>query len=231
MLKLLKANLNFDLIKKHFDSNILHGVAFSATNYDTEAAVTFFDGHPMIEPWLRRTRLGIRETLTADHVVASTAMPIFFQPVAIRGSYYGDGCIRMTAPLSPALHLGADRILAIGTHSAPRPKEALAIARGEINPYPHIKPSLADVFGVLITSVFLDALDLDLERLQRINKRLRLTPKSAQKKRSEKLKYVPALALQPLQNLGAIAAGVKPPVPFRHLMYALGAASSRSTDI
>lgn len=231
LLNLLQSNLNFDLIKKHFNSNILFGVAFSATNYDTGTAVTFFDGHPTIAPWLRRTRLGIRENLTADHVVASTAMPIFFQPVVIGGSYYGDGCIRMTTPLSPAIHLGARRILAIGTHCPPRPKATLAVVTGEIKPHPNIKPSLADVFGVLISSVFLDALELDLERLERINESVRVTPKSAQRKRSEKLKYISALAIQPVRNLGSIAAGLRPPLPFRHLMYALGAASDRSTDI
>ena len=231
MLDLLRRNLNFDMIKKHFESQILHGVAFSATNYDTGNAVTFFDGHRSIEPWLRRTRLGIREALTADHVVASTAMPIFFQPVVIRNSYYGDGCIRLTTPLSPALHMGADRILAIGTHCPPRPKDALAVIKGETRPHPNIKPSLADVFGVLITSIFLDALELDLERLQRINESVQLTSKSAQEKRSEKLKYVSAMALQPVRNLGSIAAALRPPLPFRHLLYALGAASDRSTDI
>jgi NTE family protein len=231
LLSLLRLNLDFNATKKHIRAGHLHGVAFSATNYDTGTAVTFFDGHPSIQPWLRRTRIGIREDLSADQVVASAALPLFFPPVMIRGSYYGDGCIRLTTPMSPALHLGADRILGIGTRSEQTPKVALAVAKGEISPVPSIKPSLADVFGVMLSAVFLDSLELDFERLQRINEGVQLTNRSMRKARSEKLRHVSALLLQPVRDLGGIAKDVKPPLPFRHLLYAMGAASDRSTDI
>jgi NTE family protein len=231
LLELLRSNLDFKATREHFKSGDLHGVAFSATNYDTGTAVTFFDGHRSIQPWLRCTRLGVREKLSADQVVASTAMPIFFPPVKIDGCYYGDGCIRMTSPLSPALHLGADRLLAIGTHSARRPKAARAIVAGKAPHDPCVKPSLADVFGVIISAVFLDALELDIERLLRINESVRTSPKPLRRSRTERLSYISVQMIQPVQDLGAIAAGVRPPLPFQHLLYALGAATDKTSDI
>jgi NTE family protein len=230
-MELLSSNLDFNAIKTHIRSGKLHGVAFTATNYSTGTVMTFFDGHSSISSWLRRTRLGIRDNLTADHVAASTAIPIFFPPVLMKGSYYGDGCIRMTAPLSPAIHMGADRILAIGIHTTRKPKEAFEIANGNLSVDPDVKPSIADIFGVLMSAVFMEALEFDLERLQRINETLRLTSKSGQRDRSGKLRNITALALQPERDLGKFATGLNLPLPFHHLLFALGAASYESNDI
>src|SRR5205823_13114849 len=109
----LIANLDFDAIARHIASDLLHGFAVSATSYTTGTAVTFFDGHDAPEPWTRSARRGWRARIRLDHVLASASIPILFRPVFLAGAFYGDGGVGMTSPLSPAIHLGADRVVAI----------------------------------------------------------------------------------------------------------------------
>ena len=118
-------------MRRYLRAGRLRGVSVSATNYHTGAGVTFFEGAPDIEPWMRSTRIGIRARLTLDHVMASTAIPIFFPPVRVDRTFYGDGCIRMIYPMSPAIHLGADRIVAISVRHARPPSEAARSERTE----------------------------------------------------------------------------------------------------
>ena len=111
--QLLREVLPLHRVPQLFGSGLLRAVAVSATDYTTGTAVSFFDGDPRISPWSRDMRIGRRAVLTLDHVMASAAIPLLFPPVRIGDSFFGDGCIRMLAPLSPAVHLGADRIVAI----------------------------------------------------------------------------------------------------------------------
>src|SRR5512133_949799 len=111
--RLLETEIPIGRMRRHLRSGRLRAVAISATNYHTGAGVTFFEGAGDVEPWIRSTRMGVRDRITVEHVMASAAIPIFFPPVALEGSFYGDGCVRMHYPMSPAIHLGADRIVAI----------------------------------------------------------------------------------------------------------------------
>src|SRR5512144_1128184 len=117
--RLLHETLPIARLGQHFRAGSVRGVAVSSTSYATGLAVTFFDGAKDVQPWFRSTRIGVRQRLRLPHVLASAAIPIFFPPVKIKGLYYGDGCVRMHCPLSPAIHLGADRILAVGVQSPP----------------------------------------------------------------------------------------------------------------
>jgi NTE family protein len=118
-------------MRRHVRAGRIRGVAVSATSYNTGNGVTFFEAAPDVAPWTRSTRVGIRARITGDHIMASAAIPVFFPPVRIQGSFFGDGCVRMHYPMSPAIHLGADRIVAIsqrylGTPDEPaRPRAAL----------------------------------------------------------------------------------------------------------
>lgn len=142
---------SLDSIYTHLDSGKLHGLAISATSYKTGTAISFFDGHKSIGPWMRTSRLGMREKLTLEHVLASAAIPVLFPPVQLRDSYYGDGSIRLSAPLSPAIHLGADKVLAIGLRFQ-RPSEST----WEINLNPKMETiTLAEIAGVLLNATFL----------------------------------------------------------------------------
>jgi NTE family protein len=114
----LGERLAIERIAEHLASGRLRGLAVTATNYLTGTAVSFFDGAADIRPWTRSSRIGVRAPIGREHVLASAAIPLFFPPVAIGGVPYGDGCVRMSAPTSPAIHLGADKLIAIGIRYA-----------------------------------------------------------------------------------------------------------------
>ena len=226
--RLLEQEVRADVIAEKVRRGVLHGVAVTATNYDTGAAVTFFQGPAEAAGWCRSARMAVRGDITPEHVLASAALPVFFPPVTVAGHAYGDGCIRMTAPLSPAIHLGADRILAIGIRY-PRPAETtLRLQEQAAPPGP---TSLADIAGVLLNAVFLDALETDLERMERINRTVALIPEA---RRSEHtLRHVPVLAIRPSQDLGRLASTRFDafPMPVRHLLRGLGASQETGWDL
>jgi NTE family protein len=217
--RLLEVELRLDRLPVHFRSGALRGVAVSATNYLTGTAVTFFDGDPLIGTWVRSLRVGMREAITVDHVLASAAIPLFFPPVRIGGAYFGDGCIRMLAPVSPAIHLGAGRIIAIGVRHK---RSADDTARRQLTTQRSSLP-LAEIIGALMNALFLDSLELDTERLERINQLL--GPTSAGRLDGHALRVVPLLVLRPSEDLGDLAEDeqVRLPGALRYLLQGIGA--------
>jgi NTE family protein len=226
---LLANEIDLSRLRAHFDAGTLRGVALSATNYLTGTTVTFYDGVPGLTPWARYNRIAVRESLTIDHVMASTAIPIFFPPIPIDGRMFGDGGIRMTAPLSPAIHLGADKVLAIGVRYFRTPENTIALNR---DTRAH-GVSIAQIGGVLLNGLFLDSLDNDLERLQRINRTLSLIPGQLRATHPDSLRAVPALVLRPSRDLGRLAADQyeKFPAMLRHLLRGIGATSDSGWDL
>jgi len=226
--ELLEQRLHLGRLPQHFAAGHLRGVALSATNYKSGSTVSFFDGVPEIEPWVRYNRLAFRERLGVEHVMASAAIPMFFPPVVLDGKPFGDGGVRMTTPLSPAIHLGADKLLAIGVRYARSTSQQLEANRvsseGRI--------SLAQIGGVLLNAVFLDAVDNDIERLERINRTLGLIPESTRRASSE-LRPIPALLLRPTQDLGGLARYQfeEFPVVLRHLLGGIGATRDSGSDL
>ena len=226
---LLAETLPVSRLAQHFRSGVLRGVALSTTSYATGLAVTFFDGAKDVQPWFRTTRIGVRARLRLPHVLASSAIPIFFPPVKIRGLFYGDGCVRMHAPLSPAIHLGADRILAVGVQSAPSielPLERTRAPRREWLP-----PS--EIAGLLLNAVFLDALEADLERLERVNRTVAFIPPDQRGTASQPLRAVPTLVLRPSQDLGTLASDQYSRFPrmLRYLLKGIGATGETGSDL
>jgi NTE family protein len=217
--RLLEVELRLDRLPVHFRSGSLRGVAVSATNYLTGTGVTFFDGDPLIGPWVRSLRMGLREAITVDHVMASAAIPLFFPPIRIGGAYFGDGCIRMLAPVSPAIHLGAGRIIAIGVRHK---RSADETARRQLTTQRSSLP-LAEIIGALMNALFLDSLELDTERLERINQLL--GPISAGRLDGQPLRVVPLLVLRPSEDLGNLAEDeqVRLPGALRYLLQGIGA--------
>ena len=142
--ELLEQTIPVGRMRRHIRSGLLRGVAVSATNYQNAVGVTFFEGDAGIKPWARATRVGVRARLTLDHVMASAAIPVFFPPVRLGRTFYGDGCVRMGYPMSPAVHLGAD---SDPGHQRPLPAPARrGHARGKPRPArPHARPSPARV--------------------------------------------------------------------------------------
>ena len=211
------------------ENNLLRGVALSVTNYLTGTNVTFFDATTAVKPWLRHDRVAFRARLSIEHIMASSAIPLFFPPVSIDGKIFGDGGMRMTTPLSPAIHLGATKVVAIGIRHARTPQQTLELNRGGTSE----QVSVAQIGGVLLNALFLDALDNDVERLQRINRTLSMIPSTANTASPDRLRPIPALLLRPSQDLGRLAADEysKFPALLRHLLRGIGATRSSGWDL
>jgi NTE family protein len=158
---LLRRQLDFDGIPRSLYKHHLESIGICATCYADADSVTFYASASEIEPWSRVFRKGARAQLTLDHLMASLSLPFLFRPVLLNGQYFGDGAMRQTSPLSPAIHLGANRLFIIGvndpvsdvTHAEPRP----------------IEPTFAQMFGFMLDSLFMDQLHADLERISRYN--------------------------------------------------------------
>jgi len=173
----------------------LRAVALSATCYGTGETTTFVQGADGVPMWRRSQRVAVRQPLTWDHVLASAAIPLLFPAIEIGKSFYGDGSVRQAAPLAPAIHLGAGRILAIGMRPLWDRRQVSADA-GEY-------PSTAQIIGTLFHAIFLDALDADAERMERVNRTLARLPAGTAV--PDGLRPVELLVLRPSQDLGAMA--------------------------
>jgi NTE family protein len=199
----------------------LKAVAVSTTSYTTGQNVVFVQGRN-VELWERPNRKAVQTRLRVDHVMASSALPGFFPAVRIGDQWYGDGGIRLIAPLSPALHLGARRILAVSTRFDRSQAEA---DLPEVSGY----PPPAQILGVLSKSVFLDLIDQDAMRLERINQLLeRLPPDQRQG-----MHPIQLVVMRPSRDLAALAGEYEPRLPraFRHMIRGLGTRRTGSPDV
>jgi NTE family protein len=199
----------------------LHAVALSALKYATGQTVTWVEGAE-IAGWERPMRVGIRSRIGVDHVLASAALPLMFPAVRVGNAWYGDGGIRLQAPLAPAIHLGASRILAVSTRY---PRSLSEASTPAIEGY----PPFAQVAGTLLNAIFLDAFDSDAERLERVNALLDATPPERWAGR----RPVRLLVMRPSRDLGRLAADYEPQLPaaFRFLTRGLGTRETKSPDI
>lgn len=221
--------LHIERAREHVASGRLRGVAVSATSYLTGTAITFFDAAPEVHEWARSTRIGLRTRLRLEHVLASAAIPIFFAPVQVDGVPFGDGCVRMTAPTSPAIHLGATKIIAIGIRYA-RSGDQTVLMNTNLQAE---RVTLAEIAGVLLNAVFLDSLDADLELLERINQAITLIPHAERARLPHQLRPIPALALRPSKDLGRLAADQYDNFPrmLRYLLRGIGATGATGWDL
>lgn len=207
-------------IRFNLERGRLKAVALSTSSYSTGQSVTWVQGSRIPE-WERPQRRSEGTTLTVEHVMASSALPVFFPAVQLNGAWYGDGGIRLAAPLSPALHLGARRLLAISTRYGRSRAEA---DTPSVSGY----PPPAQIAGVLMNSIFLDLLDHDALRLERLNALLEKLPEEDRLG----LKPVKLLVLRPSQDLGRMAGRYEPRLPrvFRFLTRGLGTRRTESPD-
>jgi NTE family protein len=207
-------------IRENIRQQKLKALAITATNYVTGQTITWVQGKN-IEMWERPDRHSVMTDITVDQIMASTSLPIFFPAIKVGDSWYGDGVIRQSAPLSPSLHLGAGRILAIST----RYKPFVQGARSEASrPYPPI----AQIMGILMNAIFLDFLDQDALGLARVNRVLANTSS----REDLNLRLVRAFVLRPSVDLGTIAGKYERDLPrlFRFLMRGLGTRETENFD-
>ena len=197
---LLRERLNLDRLPTLLEQGHLQALAITASSYSSGEHVTFYDSCHRVTPWVRNQRLSQHGRLTHDHLLASSAIPFIFPAMRLEGpqgsAFFGDGSMRQTAPISPAIHLGASKILVIGAGRMQEPQH-----RTEQEP---AYPSLAHIAGHALSSIFLDSLAVDVERLRRINQTLELIPE--EKRQSTRLRPVDLLLIAPSQRLDAIAA-------------------------
>ena len=195
--EMLEKNLDFGKIQSHIDSGALYAVCVTASGYTTGQSVSFFQGGSGLEGWERNQRIGAAVPLKLELLLASAALPFIFPAVKVHREYFGDGSMRQIAPVSPALHLGADRVLIVGTG-----RQSPEQARARSNVY----PSLAQVAGHALNSIFLDSLMVDIERMERINRTVKLIPPDKLSDSTIQLRAVKVLFIAPSQPLERIAA-------------------------
>ncbi len=207
------------LAKRH-----LQALAVTASSYSTGEHFTFYQSAGNAPPWTRTQRLAVPAVMTHKHLLASSAIPFIFPSTEVEHDgqlgWYGDGSIRQTAPLSPAIHLGAQRVLIIGAGRMQEPPGRQVRNTGY--------PSLAQIAGHALSSIFLDALATDVERLERINRTLSLLPDEA--KLGTPLRPMHALVIAPTQRLDDIAARHQAslPAPVRALLRGVGVSGQGS---
>lgn len=193
-------------VRQNLDDGALRGVAVTANDYSTGDTVTFFQGRAIRE-WERPHRHSAETALTVDHIMASSALPLFFSPVQVGRQWYGDGGVRLVAPLAPAVHLGADRLLVISTHyEGPEEHRSETTAA----------PSPATVLAAMYNAVFLDQLDQDELQIRRTNELLRHLPPDCH----GELREIGLFVMRPSQDLGLLAFDLKDSLPptFRFLL-------------
>ncbi|HEX6364288.1 MAG TPA: patatin-like phospholipase family protein, partial [Albitalea sp.] len=205
-------------LKRVMREGHLQALAVSASSYGSGLHVTFYDAVHDIVPWTRSQRIAVRCDIGIPHLLASSAIPFVFPAVPLtlagRIEHFGDGSMRQSAPISPAVHLGAQRILVVGAGRMHEP----AAERAVTSDY----PNLAQIAGHALSNIFLDALAVDVERLQRINATLALLPPEARSRTS--LRPIDVLVIAPSKRLDTIAAKHlhRLPAPVRALLRGVG---------
>jgi NTE family protein len=214
---LLNRNIHFPRIQAALDCGWLDAVAITAAGYSTAQSHTFYQATDDHLPWSRTRRVGVRAKLDLDHVMASIAVPMVFPPVLLGNEYYGDGAMRQATPLSPAIHLGADRILVIGVRN-----EVPDIEPDENSVPPY--PSFAQIAGYTLDALFLDGLYSDLERMTRINQLVDSVPEQERRGVMKEMRPIDTMVVVPSEDLRDIAYRHRRDLPFalRNLLHGIG---------
>ncbi len=214
MVAMLEATLPYEKIQENIDAGHLYALSITASGYGSGCSVTFYQGVEEIPPWKRAHRLGIPTKIEPKHLLASSAIPFIFPAVLVNREYFGDGSMRQIAPISSALHLGATRVLIIGLGHSEEEQN-----RSNICDY----PSLAQIAGHVMDSIFLDSLEVDVERVQRINHSIGMLTADTQQQIN--WRHVDVLVIEPSQAIEKIAQRYAMHLPWtiRFLLRGIGA--------
>jgi NTE family protein len=196
LVELLSRVVHYGNLQKAIDNHCLDAICVTASGYTSGQSVSFFQGNESIQGWKRHRRIGCKTQLERKHLLASAAIPLVFPAVKVNREFFGDGSVRFLSPLSPAIHLGAERILVVGVdpireENTTRPRELFY-------------PTTADIAGHVLDSVFIDSLDSDLERIKRVNKTLNLIPEEIRKTKTN-LRPIETLSISPSQDLSELS--------------------------
>jgi NTE family protein len=223
---MLARTLDFGRIQENIDNGNLYAVSITCSGYSSGQSVSFYQGGPGTEAWERTQRVGAAMPLRIEHLMASSALPFIFPAVKINREYFGDGSMRQVAPISPALHLGADRVLVVGTG-----RQIIADEPPRVRS--SFYPSVAQIAGHALNSIFLDSLYADIERLQRINRTISLIPSDRLREAGLPLRQIKVLVITPSQPLERIAVRYVQELPWtiRFLLRGIGAMNRHGSNL
>ncbi|MHB1950010.1 MAG: patatin-like phospholipase family protein [Acidiferrobacteraceae bacterium] len=218
---LLSRSLPFSGIDQAIASGVLRAVCVTAMSYATGRSVSFYQGVEGLMPWARANRTGTPAKLGVSHLMASSAIPFLFPAVMLDNEFFGDGSMRQLAPISPALHLGANRLLLIDVRNPPYTGTSVSSSC----------PSLARIGGHVLNCIFLDGLDADLERLRRINETVQRVPPGNRDRLG--LRHVDTLLITPSADLSALAYDHRHSLPpaLRAALSRIGALGHEGADL
>jgi len=213
-------HIRFERLPRLLEAGKLQALAIAGSSYSSGQHVTFFQTAGFEEPWMRSQRMAVRTQIGPEHLLASSAIPFVFPAIRIHREYFGDGSMRQLAPISPAIHLGAEKVLVIG---AGRRREVLPREKSEGY------PSLAQIAGHALSSIFLDSLAVDIERMERINRTVAAIPAAVRAQAGIQLKQLATLVIAPSERLDLMAAehAHALPWPVRALLTGVGAMNRR----
>ena len=227
LVSLLHRMLDLPRLDAALSEGLLHALAVTASSYTGGQHMTFYQTATDIAPWIRTQRVALQDQIGVEHLLASAAIPFIFPavPLFVGGhrEYCGDGSMRQLAPISPAIHLGASKVLVVGAGRLTEPtRDASESAR---------YPSLAQIAGHAMSSIFLDGLAVDIERLNRINLTLSMLPEALLERTP--LKPVELLVIAPSERLDDIASRhiASLPRPIRTMLSSIGAAEARGAAL
>ncbi len=224
LLQLIRNNTDLKQVQANIEMKKLRALAVSALDYQTSETITFVQGHEDLKLWNKNRRRAEKAVITAEHILASSSIPILFPSTQVGERHFGDGCVRNVTPISPAIHLGATQALVIGVRL---PNEICAPPQPALNK----PPSVARVANVLLNSVLLDGVEIDVERLQRINEFLRRVPENH--RTNLNFRPMDVLFISPSEDIGKIAASMSSRLPrvIRYLLKGLGPLNEASEII
>lgn len=224
--ELLKRMVPLDRLPELIRAGHVQALAVTGSSYSSGEHITFFEGDKRLMPWVRSQRRAVRDRITYEHLLASSAIPFVFpaKPLQIDGrtEYFGDGSMRQSAPVAAAIHLGAEKVLVIGAGRMAEPR--VSPQTQDANAY----PSVAQIAGHALASIFLDSLAVDVERVRRINQTMKLVPPEA--RAASCLRPVELLLISPSQRLDTVASrhvGDLPPA-VRALLGGVGVSSAKA---
>ncbi len=227
LVSLLHRMLDFPRLDSVLQEGLLHALAVTASSYSGGQHITFYQTMDQVEPWVRSQRLALQDQIGIEHLLASSAIPFIFPSIPLfingRQEYCGDGSMRQLAPISPAIHLGATKVLVVGSGRLTEAARSVA----QSTRY----PSLAQIAGHAMSSIFLDSLAVDVERLNRINLTLSIVPPEIRAKMP--LKPVELLVIAPSERVDDIASRHTSslPAPVRTLLSGIGATEARGSAL
>jgi len=224
--EMLTRRLDFGRVQENIDNGSLYAVSITCSGYSSGQSVSFYQGGPDTEAWERTQRVGAAMPIKTEHLMASSALPFIFPAVKINREYFGDGSMRQIAPISPALHLGADRVLVVSTAwEDPNPEPP----RVRANSY----PSVAQIAGHALNSIFLDSLNADIELVQRINRTISLIPPDKALEAGLPLRQIKVLVVSPSQPIERMVVRHVHELPWtvRFLLRGIGAMNRNGSNL